>query len=285
MSLDEMIRTTLAELDLPFDRQAEASAIRHRVARRRHRRRAVAIPAAAAIVGALALAVATRPSGDADQRVTTEATTTTTSTTPDPFAGAGICRSLLPQSPEPPTPSSVPDATADPTPPTAYLAPAEEPQADTPCSRAVADAVRTRLPEGWELWAENPFDMAPISETAGDGYGTATVALIDGDGALLQITIGYGPPGDRARIEGFGTPLDDLPEGWKGTTDFVPGEDRRIADVTVVRPGRVPVMVAVLLGQPTMEAPAPAGTVLPLGYEQVRDLAVDLAWNGPVQSP
>jgi hypothetical protein len=290
MELDEMIRDQLMAVRIPFDPAQEAEAIRRRVRRRRQvRRLAFAVPVGAvAAVGITVVAIGLAPSDDT-LRVATETTTIgvpSTTSAPDPLAAAGVCRSLLPETVDPfdpraPTTAGTAPSVSAPTVP----APPEQ-EADTPCSRAVAEDLQERLPAGWEPWDDNPFGDPAIGETAPpDSYGTAAVSLIDAEGALLQVTVGFGGAIDAERIQGFGRPLEGLPEGWVGTTDFVPGEDRRSADVTVVRPERLPVMVAVKLSQPSMGAPQPAGTVLPLSFEEVRNLAIAIANDGPVQSP
>jgi hypothetical protein len=221
---------------------------------------------------------------------TTATTAPTTTTAPDPLAAAGPCRSLLPETVDPLDPDA-PSSSTTPTPTEpAGGAVADvgawEPEANTPCGEALAAAVRSRIGQGWRPWEDNPFGNAAIEESAPpDSYGTASVSLIDDDGVILQVTAGYGAPGEAARMQGFGRPLEGLPDDWVGTTDFVPGEDRVSADVTVVRPGRLPVMVVVNVGKPGMGPPQPEGSVLPLTFDEARALAIDLAVDGPIQSP
>lgn len=298
MALDELIRAEVQRFRLPHDPAEEADAIRARVRQRRARRArrwSVGLPVGAAAAVAIGVALAGIGSGDRSSvhlsTVTTSTTVPTTTVLPDPLAATGVCRSLLPTTVDPldpvpattvPSPGPTPQGTTS---TTAYVDP--EPEVDTPCGRALAAFVQERIAPTWRPWDDNPFGESPISEMAPpDSYGTVTVSTTDDSGAILQVRIGYGVPGGDVRsIQGFGRPLDDLPEGWSGTTDFVPGEDRISADVTVVRPGRLPVIVVVKLGNPGMGPPQPEGTVLPMTYAEARALAMAVAEDGPAQSP
>lgn len=293
MELDDLIRSEVRSFRPAFDPAAEAEAIRARVRRRRSRRWRTLAPIAAVAATAVAVvAIGFRPDGGDSVRLSTQTTTSTAPTTtlaPDPLAAAGVCRSLLPTTVDPLDPSPTTTAVPDGGPPSTVaptIALSPEPEVDTPCGRAVAADLEARIASTWRPWDDNPFGNAAVEETAPpDSYGTVAVSLTDDSGAILLVTVGFGAPGDGARMQGFGRPLDDLPDGWTGTTDFVDGEDRMSADVTVVRPGRLPVMVAVKLGNPGMGAPQPAGSVLPMTYDEVRALAIAIATDGPVQSP
>lgn len=297
MALDELIRSEVQRFRLPYDPAAEADAIRERVRQRRARRarrRLLVVPVGAAAAVAVAVAVGVvglGSDGGSSVHLSTNTTTTVapTTTEPDPLAATGVCRSLLPTTVDPLDPLAAPDPQSSmpegTTSTSIYVEP--EPEVDTPCGLALAADVERRIASTWRPWTDDPFGSAAVKEMAPpDSYGTVVVSYTDDSGAILQVRVGYGIPGeDLTTWQGLGRPLDDLPEGWFGTTDFVPGEDRTSADITVVRPGRLPVMVIVQLGNPGMGPPKPEGSVLPMTYAQARELAIAIAQDGPAQSP